>query len=256
MHWFLTCGDDEEQLLIANDSLHVLMRDNGYAHEFRTADGAHTSSYWMNALSEVLPMFDFYMNKGGKEWTGINRNLPKIPEVVFAEDGTLASNEFKAAGKGTGVYVVFDEADKDVAGEVMAYLFNAESSSAYIYLPCNLSEKSFAQWCELYDGKYTFTSFQALAFGKAGGSVWSACEGIRKFYLVDTRLADIVKTDPEKQYIFVNTDNGVYYNDMAELYKSCKYSGAKFEYRIIKGYPDRRSNVLKSIETIKSHFIY
>lgn len=255
VHWFFTCGDDEEQLLVANDSLHVLLRDNGYAHEFRTADGAHTSSYWMNALNEVLPMFDFYMNKGGEEWPGINRDLPKIPSAVFAEDGTLASNGFKSAGKGTGVFVVFDEADKDVAGEVMAYLFNPESSFEYIFLPCNLSEKTFTQWREYYDGYYLLTSEQALAFGAAGQSVCSA-NGISRYYLVDARLADRVEVDPGKQYIFVNTDNGVYYKDMAELYKSCKYSGAKFEYRIIKGYPDRRSNVLKSIETIKSHFIY
>ena len=29
VRWFLTCGDDEEQLLIANDDLHVQLRDNG-----------------------------------------------------------------------------------------------------------------------------------------------------------------------------------------------------------------------------------
>ena len=29
VHWFLTCGDDEQQLLFANDDLHVMMRENG-----------------------------------------------------------------------------------------------------------------------------------------------------------------------------------------------------------------------------------
>lgn len=256
VHWYLTCGDDEEQLLIANDSLHVLLRDRGYAHEFRTDDGAHTSKYWMNALNEVLPMFDFYMNKGGVKWDGINRELPSVPQVEFAEDGTLASDEFKAKASGTGLFVVFEDADKDVAKEAMALVFKPTSSFAHICLPCNLSQKSLGEWMAYYEGKYTLGTKQVLAFDQAGKSVFALQEKFSKAYLVDAALGENISADPTKSYVFVNTDNGRNYKDMAELYKSCKRADANFEYRIIKGYDNHRSNVLKSIETIKSHFIY
>ena len=59
--WYFTCGDDEEQLLIAGDSLHVVMRDRAFKHEYRVGNGGHTSTYWMTALTEVLPMFAYYL---------------------------------------------------------------------------------------------------------------------------------------------------------------------------------------------------
>ena len=59
--WYFTCGDDEEQLLIANDSLHVILRDRNFRHEYRVNNGAHTSKYWMDALNEVLTMFSYVM---------------------------------------------------------------------------------------------------------------------------------------------------------------------------------------------------
>ena len=53
--YFYDCGDDEEQLLVANDKLHVQLRDAGFAHEYRVRNGGHTSSYWASAMQEVLP---------------------------------------------------------------------------------------------------------------------------------------------------------------------------------------------------------
>ncbi len=53
--YFYDCGDDEEQLLVANDNLHVQLRDIGFTHEFRVRNGGHTSQYWASAMQEALP---------------------------------------------------------------------------------------------------------------------------------------------------------------------------------------------------------
>lgn len=254
VHWFFTCGDDEEQLLIANDSLHVQLRDNGYDHEFRVGDGAHTSTYWMTALTEVLPMFDYYMNKGGKKWDGINREIPDVPSVDFAEDGTLPSASFSDGG--TGVFVAYDGLEETLAKDVMAYIFNKNANA--VILPCDISRKSLAEWMSLYEGRYSVSDKQALAIGDAGEAVWTVKDKFSRLYLIDTRLGENVIADAGRSYYFATTDNGVNYHDMARLYKSCKKLGkdGNFEYRVIKGYDDLRSNILKSIQTIKPNFIY
>ena len=67
VHWFLTCGDDEQQLLFANDDLHVMMRENGYDHEYRVGNGGHSTSYWRAAMEEFLPWFSALM-AGQTSW--------------------------------------------------------------------------------------------------------------------------------------------------------------------------------------------
>ena len=94
VHWYLICGDDEKNLLYANDELHCVLRANGYGHEYRVVDGGHSSSVWNPALEEVLPWFDYYMNNGTmwspellKEWDPgtVERNA----------DGVFASAKYK-----------------------------------------------------------------------------------------------------------------------------------------------------------------
>lgn len=253
--WYFTCGDDEEQLLIANDSLHVQLRQMDFPHEFRVADGAHTSSYWMEALNEVLPMFWYYMN-GGESWPGINMDVPAVPEVEFASDGTIASDEFSKSGKGTGVYFVYDSGDADVVRESMALLYKKSSIFSYVYLPCDLSARSFSEWREYWKGKYECTAFQAAAVGDAASEVLADCEGIRKFYLVDPLMGEDIVADSEKIYIFVGTDDAEHCADMAALYKSCKEKDVKYEYRVINAIGKRHDDILKCFETIKTQFTY
>ncbi|MCQ2183976.1 MAG: hypothetical protein MJY62_01010 [Bacteroidales bacterium] len=253
--WFLTCGDDEEQLLIANDSLHVLLRDNGYEHEFRVADGAHTSTYWMAALKEVLPMFAYYMD-GGARWEGIDRALPSVPTVQFDTDGTLKSDEFKVDGKGTGLFFVYEDSDEAIAKEAMALAHKPNSTYDYIYLPCNLSVKTLAEWVEHYSGKFTLEKLQVIGFGTAAVDISKNIDKFTTCYIVEGNFGPLSAFDSDKRYVFVQTDNGPYYRENAELYKKCKALGARFEYRVIKGYDDHRSNVLKLMETITQHFIY
>ena len=53
VRWYIDCGDDDF-LYEGNSLVHVAMRKKEIPHEFRIRDGAHTWTYWREALPEVL----------------------------------------------------------------------------------------------------------------------------------------------------------------------------------------------------------
>lgn len=53
VRWYIDCGDDDF-LYEGNSLMHIAMRKKEIPHEFRIRDGAHTWTYWREALPEVL----------------------------------------------------------------------------------------------------------------------------------------------------------------------------------------------------------
>jgi enterochelin esterase-like enzyme len=53
VRWYIDCGDDDF-LSEGNCLVHIAMRKKEIPHEFRTRDGAHTWTYWREALPTVL----------------------------------------------------------------------------------------------------------------------------------------------------------------------------------------------------------
>jgi len=53
VRWYIDCGDDDF-LTEGNCMVHIAMRKKEIAHEFRVRDGAHTWTYWRDALPKVL----------------------------------------------------------------------------------------------------------------------------------------------------------------------------------------------------------
>lgn len=53
VRWYIDCGDDDF-LGEGNCLVHIAMRKNEIPHEFRIRDGAHTWTYWREALPKVL----------------------------------------------------------------------------------------------------------------------------------------------------------------------------------------------------------
>ena len=142
VHWFFTCGDDEEQLLIANDTLHVQLRDYGIKHEFRVDDGAHTSKYWLAALGEVLPLFDYYMN-GGSQWGGLDINY-NVPDAELQPSGAFVSERYNSVTEDRIVMVL---AHNGLAGNLVQTLTKAMvkeySLKPYAVVPMDVSKGSF-----------------------------------------------------------------------------------------------------------------
>ena len=53
VRWYIDCGDDDF-LGEGNCLVHIAMRKKEIVHEFRIRDGAHTWTYWRDALPKVL----------------------------------------------------------------------------------------------------------------------------------------------------------------------------------------------------------
>jgi enterochelin esterase-like enzyme len=53
VRWYIDCGDDDF-LYEGNSLAHIAMKKKEIPHEFRIYDGAHTWTYWRNALPTVL----------------------------------------------------------------------------------------------------------------------------------------------------------------------------------------------------------
>lgn len=53
VRWYIDCGDDDPRSE-SNAKFHAAMNKKGVPHEFRIRDGAHTWTYWREALPSVL----------------------------------------------------------------------------------------------------------------------------------------------------------------------------------------------------------
>ncbi len=246
VHWFLHCGDDEEQLLIANDDLHVIMRDNNIKHEYRVSNGGHTGKYWRTALLEVLPYIEFMMN-GGKEWN-ISFLEPKIiHDVKPNQDG------------GTVIYLAHDKLPKSLVKEIISIVKNDNKDKPLAVLPCDVSKNSLASWIKKYEKKFSFADSQIIALGAAGKEAYELRDNFSRLYFDNASIVKkeiIIEADSTKFWFISQTDNGPFYKDMGSLYKACKKSGANFEYRVRNGIPDARKNILIGIKTIKDYIFY
>ena len=245
--WYFTCGDDEEQLLIANDSLHVILRDRGFAHEYRVNNGAHTSKYWMDALNEVLTMFSFYMD-GGDVWPGRNITAPRIPEITTDKDGVYEADGFTEDG--TLVLVAYKGLAR--VGDVISEL--SRGSGFYVLLPCNLEVKSLAGWKEYWQGIYSGAQLQIVAIGDTGKEALELQNEAKKLYLIDASMGQDISPVKTCSYVILNTDYGSNYRDSGALYTACKRNGCNFEYRVAKATDNPEEDLLRLIETNKTLF--
>ena len=258
VHWYLICGDDEKNLLYANDELHCVMRANGYDHEYRLVDGGHSSSVWNPALEEVLPWFDYYMN-GGKMWS---------PELNFEwdsgtaernEDGVFTSAKYKENGTGTALYIVHaGELSESILGHIM-YAIQSDPAfdQGYVLLPCNVSQQSLSGWMTSWDAKYPNTKKLVLGYGNGAAEALALPSGtFKRTYYVNPAVGETFNVAKDQEIYFCGTDDDSNYQGMNALYNACKNNGAKFEYRIVNAYKDPVYNIVSSLATIKSNIYY
>ena len=255
VHWFLTCGDDEQQLLIANDDLHVLMRNNGYAHEYRVWNGAHKATYWRAALEEVLPWFSSLM-AGNTGWQKTLTRVNVPSDCSLNSEGIYVSKGYTDAGskEGTIFYLFHEGVENALLKDAMAILQRDISNKKFAIIPCDTREKSPSEWVSYYGDLYPGTSRQAIAVGKAGESLFKCQELFPVLYFENADLAGNVVADANRFYYIGQCDEDANYASANALYKSCKKVGAGFEYRCRNHLDDARTDFLTGFEYIKSNF--
>lgn len=253
VHWFLTCGDDEQQLLFANDDLHVMMRDNGYEHEYRVGNGGHTTSYWKTALEEILPWFSALM-AGETTWQKTIREVDVPQGCTFTSDGNYISDGYVAAGNsgGTALFIAHDGVSEEWLKSAMAIIQRGMTSKKFALLPCNLEVRTLSEWVSYYRDIYPTDACQVLAIGKAGTEAIQKQALFSALYFESAEINGDITVSSDRSYFFTDTDDGPYYKSANALYKACKRGGVTFEYRCRNNLDDAQANFLTGIEYVKS----
>ena len=252
VHWFLTCGDDEQQLLFANDDLHVMMRENGYDHEYRVGNGGHTSSYWKTALEEILPWFSALM-AGETSWQKSLRQIDVPEGCVFDSEGVFVSEGYAAGSGGTALYIAHEGVDAGWLRDAMAIIQRGMTSKKFVLLPCDVEARSLSEWVSYYKDIYPTDASQVLAIGKAGSEAMQKQSLFSAFYFENAEINGNLVVSDEKSYFIGATDDGPAYKTANALYKACKTTGATFEYRCRNSLNDAKTDFLTGIEYIKSN---
>lgn len=243
--WYLHCGDDEERLLIANDDLHVQMRDNGYEHEYRVGNGGHTGKYWRQCLKDVLPYLEVVFN-GSTEWKASTEER-EVYEPKADQDG------------GTVIFFAHDGLDKDLVDQIENMIRCTEGTWPLSVVTCNTAEQSLEKTVKAWEKKHAYVDAQVIAVGAAGREAYALQGKFSRLYFDNADLLDDesqINPHPAKFWVIAQTDDGDFYKDMGGLYKACKKNNAQFEYRVRDGVENQKENILKGIETIKHYIIY
>jgi enterochelin esterase-like enzyme len=254
VHWFLTCGDDEQQLLFANDDLHVMMREAGYDHEYRVGNGGHSTSYWRAAMEEFLPLFSALM-AGQTSWQKAAKEVDVPSGCTFDGEGVFMSEGYVSAGKtgGTGLYIAYDGISADWIRDAMAIIQRGMPSKKFVLLPCDISRKSINEWVSYYKDIYPTDRYQALAVGSTAGDVLRKQSLFNALYLENASFDGEPAVSKDISYYIGATDCGGAYKGANALYKACKRGDVTFEYRCRNGLDDPRIDFLTGIEMIKSN---
>jgi enterochelin esterase-like enzyme len=252
IHYWMDCGDDEEQLLVCNDDIHVLMRSLNMPHEYRVRNGAHTSSYWRGGTMAVLPYIQACFN--GQSWPSEESYTPPASYTALHSTATLA-------GLATDVYLPADyAANPDKRYPVLYLIYGTESlmtpENAMKTLSPAQKAKPFimvatesweADLAEAVDATYRTLAASAnrtaIGVGQGGGELWTASLAenfpISSLFLLDAAIPADAKARNSSVYYYCSLpDEGTNYEGANTFYKllhSLDPAGETFQYRVYNG---------------------
>ena len=251
VHWYFTCGDNEEQLLIAGDALHAQMRDAGIEHEYRVGDGGHEGSYWRAALKEVLPMFDHYMN-GSTAWKDKAEKLDIQP---LSFDKAFVSKDF-SVGNGSLVLLAHAGLDKTALGKIMAAMDKSDYNKAFVIYPCDISQKALDAMADEAAKAYPASKTICVTVGADGSPALAMAANFERTIFIDSSFSVNPSLSKGQKVFFACSEDAANYAGMNALYNACKASEATFEYRVLQSSGDAVDNWTRSIKSIISTLIY
>lgn len=260
VHYYLDCGDDEEQLLIGNDRLHRQMRDLGIAHEYRVRNGAHTSDYWHNAMREGLEFIETCFNGGTyPDSQQVETDASYDGTELSATVGGVDVVAFPSAGYGeqkenSVIYFVHDGMSSDDLRRVMN-LWNVASITKPFIVVCMEASRvagDFATVASAIDAEYGVAAGADRHFGAGRGTGAGVLYGyaagdeanLSALFMFDGDM-DVESVAPcaGTYYYIDTTDEGANYVAAGELYEKCKAMGVSYDYRVRNGKSDIASSM-------------
>lgn len=256
--YFLDCGDDEDQLLVANDDLHVVMRDLGMRHEYRVRNGAHTSDYWRSGMLEALP----YIQK-----CFADESYPDEPNTQVAENHIARREEVNIAGIDCEVFlpegydasagdsfplILFAHGGSDelTADDVVKVLEDPATSSRFVMIAFAVGNAPDVRVLATEASELYRLSESRTGLGyKQGGALLYAESLVGKpvissLFLLDGELPldGIESPACEDMFYYISlADQGMNYKSANALYKFCHSRGISYEYRVFNGIDSKES---------------
>lgn len=265
VHYFLDCGDDEEQLSVANDKLHRQMRDIDMPHEYRVRDGAHTSSYWRTGMLEALPYIESEFNLGSykKEESATASSDALVSHTVVDADGVSVdvykSAYYKEDGSATLIYFLHNGLSSTDLNRTVNALAMSSTTKSFKIAAVKVSDLKggFATVASKIDaaaGVFGSGRDYRMGIGKGeGGKLlyeYSLTNSpLKALFLFDTPIGT-ENPDVNTYYYIDITDDGTNYNDMGELYLRCRNTSTKHDYRVRNGVDDAQSFIV-GVESAK-----
>jgi len=255
VHYFLDCGDDEENLSQSNDSLHILLRDIGMPHEYRVRNGAHTSQYWRSGMREALPYIQTYFN--GKSYpsaeeTAASGTFTGSVETKNIGDATvriyLPASYSSSSDSLPTVYFMYSGLNVTAVDKTAGIMKFGSSSKTYVMVACDaevlekagISVNRVMSFIEsMYRVRKSADNRTAIGFDYGGKSLYSASSAAYTFksvFLFDGALGEAIAEPCVKTYYFIDiADMGTNYRAADNLYFKCREAGVEHEYRVRNG---------------------
>lgn len=250
--YYLDCGDDEEQLLIANDRLHRQMREIGMPHEYRVRNGAHTSDYWRGAMREALEFIECCFNgetypteqptTTNPAYSGVSRQ----EEVNGTSIALYPSAGYKEEGGNTIVWCLHEGLSQEDQYRILN-LWNVTSLTKPFVVAMvdgtNLDRASLEEVMtsiEERTGSAADAQYRlGVATGKTAGLFYELAgrdqATFSALFLYDACIDTTLPLNPTTYYWIDTTDLGEEYRSAGELYEKCKREEVPYDYRVRNG---------------------
>ena len=264
--YYLDCGDDEEQLLVANDDLHRQLRDIGFAHEYRVRNGAHTGDYWRGAMPEVLRFIDCRFNgqpfaSAGRTAYASHKAARRTVELAGVEAEIFTPEGYDPGRSYTALYLLHDGRLPLSSDEVLNVLAATQNAKPFVLIAADAAAGDFSleAFVSAAEAEFALGADRdhrlCLAAGDAGRAAFAAAAGDSPFdslFLLDAAIDPVAGPSSEVFYYIALTDEGRNYASANELYKACRAAGIGFEYRVTDGTPDDAAAAERCLEAMRS----
>lgn len=262
--YYFDCGDDEEQLLVANDRLHEQMRRIDFRHEYRVRNGAHTGDYWRGAMPEALRFIESrFESKTFEPQARKPYEAHKATRVTRDLQGSKAEiflpAQYDAAKQYSAVYLLHDGHMPLSADEVMNVLAQTQNAKPFVMIAADATASGFdlRAFIAAAEKEYSLAAATerriCVAYGNAGMKAYAAANEsvFGSLFTIDAAVDTAVEPAKDVFYFITTMDEGDNYAAANFLYERCHAEDIGFEYRVTDGSPSDAAAAERCIESMR-----